>query len=536
MRNDPSRNSRAICRVLLIVLLGLIGRTGAHGSGLPIAVPGASTPLPGYTITYVSAYGSDMNDGLSWGSAKATIGAALAALPNCTTSDVNGNSYTLSCGKVEISPGRLSIGSPLSITSPLVSLIGGGSASTHLTWTGTGCGITVDVGSGSAILVPGPTFQGFTIDGAENRNDSSCGIHYTNNSRITLRDIVISDFSARADSCLLGTTGPSLMERVIFEHVYLGNCTTGWNLQNTNSDGTFSTSGYGDIDIYINVKGGQTGITSQGNGPSQPLFMSQSLFHILINLDAPTANCANLSNYSQWFDNAGFIRCDGAGATAFTLDATSQFIFDGVFSTEPRNIVPNGAVFLARDMARQPSSDFPTFIQQFENSTATNTGEGFSYYLAGTYWSGNASALDQWKFQLQPSSTSSDLIWQHVSGPPFARFNFVGDACIYPEGGGFGGPNNCLVSQASGYYSNILPASSGTLALQGSNGVSAGTTTLSFGSASHVFQQPYSATPVCTGTDTTSDASVQVTASNTAINLIGKGSDEIAWICAPPAN
>lgn len=519
----------ALCFVLLgipLILSGYVTKSGVNIAG---------QPLPGYTTLYVSAFGSDSNDGLGWGTAKATITAALGALPTCSTSDVKGNPVTAKCGNIYVAAGTLAIRSTVTISSPFVSVIGQGSAATQFIWTGAGCGIVAD---GSAdITAPGPMLQGFSVNGSGDANALSCGVQYTNNAHIVLRDVVIHSYTAAGDACLSGVTGSSIIERTVMEHVYLGNCTHGWSLLNNNANGTFSTANYGDVDVYINVEAGQIGITSQGGGSGQPFFVSQSVFHILVNLDTPTSSCANLSNFSQWFDNTGIIRCDGSSnASGFTLDATSQFIFDGIYSSTGQSSIANGGLFIVRDTATQPSSDFPTLMQQYEASTASATGQGFTYYLAGTYWNGSASSLDRWKVQLLPSSTESDLIWSHPTGPSLARFNFVGNTCIYPEGGGFGGSSNCLVSPGSGYLTNILPSASGTLALQGSDGISAGTITLLGGNASRSFVTAYSSPPVCTATDTTSANAVRVSSTSTTVSFSGTGSDVIAWTCSPAVN
>ncbi len=81
-----------------------------------------------------------------------------------------------------------------------------------------------------------------------------------------------------------------------------------------------------------------------------------------------------------------------------------------------------------------------------------------------------------------------------------------------------------------------FPNATGTIALSGAGGVSAGTITLSGGSGLHTFATSYSATPVCTGSDTTSAAAVKVTSSTTAVTVSGTGNDVIAWVCAPATN
>jgi hypothetical protein len=81
-----------------------------------------------------------------------------------------------------------------------------------------------------------------------------------------------------------------------------------------------------------------------------------------------------------------------------------------------------------------------------------------------------------------------------------------------------------------------FPNASGTIALSGPAGVSAGTITLVSGAGSHTFSTAYSTAPVCVGSDTTSSAAVLVTSSTTAVSVSGTGTDVIAWICAPAVN
>lgn len=72
--------------------------------------------------------------------------------------------------------------------------------------------------------------------------------------------------------------------------------------------------------------------------------------------------------------------------------------------------------------------------------------------------------------------------------------------------------------------------------LAGVNGVSSGTMTLSNGSGSHSFTEPYKSAPVCTASDKTRAAAVRVTSTRTAVELSGSGNDAVTWICAPAAN
>lgn len=495
----------------------------------------AQAPLPGYTDIYVSSYGSDSNSGLGWGTAKATIGAAVTALPYCATDDVKGTAYALRCGRVHLAAGTLPVYSGVMISSPLVSVIGAGSASSHLAWTGAGCAITADVGLAShdpGLILPGPTFQGFSIDGSGNSNTNSCGLHYTNGSHVTLRDMAISDFTAPSDSCLYGTTGGATGdERAVFEHLYIGNCTVGWALQNTQP--TFSTIGYGSFDVYINVEKGQTGIISEGNGEGAELRLFFSVFHVTVNSDDGNSTCATFSNYSLWSDDTGVFRCDGY-SNGIQIDSTSHVYFGGDLSSDGGTSVANGGHLVVQDIAQDPITGNDGMIE-YEATTSSNTGTGPHWDMQGQYWTGTQSAADTWDFQDVPSQAGSDLVLQHTTGPSVARF-VAPTVEILASPNGYGGYSNTLSAPGGGYYHNSLPAANGSLVNQGADGISAGTIAMLSGSGSHTFDTPYTSAPVCTATDTIGGAPVMVTSTTTAVSVTGTGSDMIAWICAPAVN
>jgi hypothetical protein len=509
----------------------LISGTNSEIVRNPLAAYSNCAPLPSCTEIYVSSYGSDSNDGMGWGTAKATLADALATLPNCTTTDVKDQSYTLPCGKIEIGAGTLNVASAVTITSPLISLIGQGSASSHLVWSGAGCAITSDIASTSSVLLPGPTFQGFSIDGNGNQNSSTCGLHYTNSSHLILRDVTISNFTAPADSCLYATTGPASEERAVFEHVYLGNCTVGWALQNT--DSSFGTIGYGSFDLFINVGAGQTGILSLGNGPGADLRFFFSVFHITVNNDDPSGTCISLSNYAYWSDDTGVLRCDGP-SKGIQIDATSHIYFGGDFDSDGGQSVANGGHLVIQETAQDPITGNNGVIE-YEEATSSNTGTGPHWDMQGQYWNGNESVVDKWDFQEVPAQNYSDLVLQHMTGPKNARFA-TPSLMVLASPGGYGGYNNTVSADGGGYYNNKLPAASGTLALQGANGVSAGTIMMSSGYGMHAFGSPYASPPVCTASDTTSGAPVLVKSTTTTVTANGIGSDVIAWVCAPASN
>jgi hypothetical protein len=495
----------------------------------------APDPLPGYSAIYVSSYGSDSNNGLSWGTAKATLADALRVLPHCATTDARGVPYVLPCGKIEVAAGTLNVNSAVVITSPLISVVGRGSSSTHLTWSGGGCAVSVNVGSVAlpvlGLVLPGPTFQGFSLDGVGNTNAGACGLYYTNGSHIVLRDVVISDFTASSDSCLYGATGPGSAERAVFEHVYLGNCNVGWMLQNT--EASFRTIGYGDFDLYIDVGARQTGIVSVGNGQNADLRLTFSLFHVTVNGSDKSSICATLSNYSYWSDNVGVFRCDGP-SSGIQIDATSYMYFGGDLDSDGGQAVANGGHLVLQETSQDPFTGNNGLIE-YEQATPTEPGTGPHWDMQGQYWNSDASAADIWDFQQVPSQNSSDLVLQHVAGPADARF-VTPTLEILASPSGFGGYSSTLSTPGTAYYHNTLPAASGPLVVQGADGISAGTIAMLGGTGSHTFGTPYASAPVCTGTDTTIAAAVAIASTTTTVSVAGTGSDVIAWICTPAAN
>lgn len=489
----------------------------------------SSAPVTYDTIIYVSPFGSDSNDGSSWQSAKATLAGALAVLPNCTATGVKGNSWTLPCGQIEVYTGNMVISSPITITSPFISIIGLGPGATQFTWSGAGCAITVDEETDNDF--PGPTLRGFSIDGTGNTNAGACGLHYENSSHLILRNMTISGFTASQDSCLYGSTGKTSDERQVFEHLVIGNCAVGWLIRNLHQ--SFWTFGYGSFDLYMNVGANQVGIESFGNGPSAELRFLFSVFHIIINEDGAGSTCAKISNYSHWAGNVGVFRCDGIQHGVY-VDNTSYFYFGGDINIGGGWHVDNGGHLVVQEISQDPNGGNDT-LQEWEKATASNPGTGPIWRLYGQYWNGSASVVDGWKLHQIPSTNSSNLVWEHDAGPSAAYFG-VPTLRIIAAPGRYGSYNNTLSAPGGGYYKNTLPAANGTLALKGADGTSAGTIALYGGFGSHTFKTAYQAIPVCTATDISGLNPVKLTVSNAAISVTGNGSDVINWICAPAAN
>lgn len=123
--------------------------------------------------------------------------------------------------------------------------------------------------------------------------------------------------------------------------------------------------------------------------------------------------------------------------------------------------------------------------------------------------------------------------------PSLSQAGVVSTLAGHPIAFGGSGDNYFAILDHNALTSNQtfdFPNASGTIALAGANGVSAGTITLSGGSGSHTFAKPYGAAPVCTASDTTGAAAVKVTSSATAVSISGTGTDVVAWICSPTTN
>lgn len=114
----------------------------------------------GDAMVYVHPGGNDANDGLSWGSAKATLAAAVAALPGRSgTVLMAAGTFPLGVNTLWLTTDGTATGTPSKIR-----LIGAGTDQTIVTYTGTG----VAISAGTSVNLPGGAFvaRDFAVDGA----------------------------------------------------------------------------------------------------------------------------------------------------------------------------------------------------------------------------------------------------------------------------------------------------------------------------------------------------------------------------------
>lgn len=444
-----------------------------HGSGSRQWRPGppakmrlpGSTPLPSYAVIYVSTYGSDSNNGLDWGMAKATLTGAIAALPLCTAKSLKGGVQAFPCGTIQIAAGTISQATSVIVRSPLVRITGAeGGGATQIHFTGTGCAIVFDGSAQDGNLWQGPVLQNISIDGSNNRNSHACGIKTEDLADVSLENVQIANFTAPADAALISTAVKYWDERVEFHRVYIGNSTIGWLVQTPSIAGQSETTfGYAEIDLYINLEGRQTAIESIGTA-SDKAILSYDNFHVIVNSDSIAGNRCAIFQNSEWVFDTGVWQCDGNFSSGFTLDSNSKVSIGGFVNTGGPNTVASGATL----------------------------------WLTGI------------------SSRYGDVA-------PFYILSNNSISALLPAGG-------------IGTYFDYLPSASGTLALSGANGLSAGVVVLSNGSGSHTFAQPYALPPICVAADRTSSAALKVTSTTAMISVTGSRSDEISWMCAPQEN
>lgn len=174
----------------------------------PYWVPLGVTATPGFAdagLQYVSALGSDANDGLSWASAKRQIDAAFTALP-------------AGGGTIHVDPGNYA---PFTLTDAKarVEVIGHGAA--RIAPTGTQIGITISAAGGSPIV--GPLIEGIHVDG-DGEGGTTTAIRLIGMSRATIR-------RCRISNCLVGielyNDAGLFTERNSIENTTINNCGTG---------------------------------------------------------------------------------------------------------------------------------------------------------------------------------------------------------------------------------------------------------------------------------------------------------------------
>lgn len=472
---NPSLRTRKICHLHCAALIALsLLLTSSLVSGQ------STKPTHSDGVQYVTMSGTDSNDGLSWGTAKASINAALAALPSC----VSGASNYSHCGEIAVAAGTYTISSQMQVNSPFVAIRGIGSNVTNLDFTATsGCAFLFDAlnNSNSGGNASGGLFD-LKITG--NNTANVCGVHTQGTVGFRMHGVSIYGFTGPGasgwwdDEVFNGTSRQASNERYKVS-VELANNTVGWKLTDNGTLAPNDTFGYGDFALWVNTYVNQTAISADGG-----VFTFSNL-HVILNSNSSTGTTGiQLANGAKWFSNLYNIHFEGE-AKAFNLASGTSLDGVGVIHVTLTSLgtVPLGTTNLLGKIYE------------------SNNLQGFM--MAGDV-AGCAGLSNMLVFNICSPSTSLVPLNVGIAGTNYFRVNTDGTLRV--------STNN------SSYL------------------ISAGTLTLSGGTASHTFSRAYRIAPVCTVTDTTRPEVVRVNSSTTAVRFTGTGSDVITWICTPAAN
>lgn len=231
-----------------------------NGNAGNVAIKAASADA----IQYVSASGSDSNDGLSWGTAKASISSAIAALPTTTV----GSSET-PYGIVQIGAGSFPISSTISYSSQRLVIRGLGENITYLSCTVSGGDCINDTLHGNSEYrdVSGGLYDlTLLLNGQTNQ----VGVHTVNFAdNFHMEHVAIAEQNTSSDG--IGSIGwlaendgyasSTQTERSVLDDVWFGWVDTGIKMEDTASSGTHDSFAHSHwSNVRWNLNNGQVAI------------------------------------------------------------------------------------------------------------------------------------------------------------------------------------------------------------------------------------------------------------------------------------
>lgn len=462
-----------------------VGASTTRASAALMALDGVANAIPSVAIQYVSANGSDSNNGLTWGTAKATISAAVTALP-------------ATGGRIEVAPNyATTITSTLDVGSPMraidLSLAAGDSITCSIT-NGTYC---IEVFNGSVLHGPGVGTEGVTATIALSPKANVAGVITTGAQNGRQEFFSISGIAVRGDP------SASVVEAMIdlsnfFVPSYLRDVVI-YNYANTIGLWIHSTSTTGPNVVYVdNVwsdAGNRVGAT--------PCVVS-----------APAGRgytVQNVNFYGGACEHAG----DGYRELELNGNGTSKLYNVSFFGTQFEANPANTAVPILIKDARE--------VSFYGTMTKDLSAAPYAFQISQSVPNNTDGILLS---NVRAENGTRGCIDDTVTREIFSC-NGAGANYFYSVGGTL---QNSSPTFDSGIRVRSLYLASGTPY------ISAGTITLSGGSGSHKFTTSYPTAPTCTATDSTADNPVRVTATTTAVSVTGTGGDVISWICTPRAN
>lgn len=370
----PGRESTVVLTKAMRPLFSVLALCGALGTTILAQSNMARKYATSDSVLYVSAVGSDSNDGLSAGSAKETIEGALIALPSCSlvhdlgsyTSSYNTTPYSFNhCGLINVATGIYPISSQISITSPYITIRGSDSGSPVLNWTGTGTAqCAINWTSSPFVNDFGGTggLYNIRIDGYGG-GAGTCGIETHNLPGFHMANVVIANFSGAGSVGWFDTCDSGWNEKCDVE-VVLKNNTVGWEILRggTGGGGTF---GYGRFDVKEDVFAGQIGWLVDG-GPQGAAVFSYADLHITVNEVSNPANATaiQIQNGASITSNLYMIHVEapfGIGSgTEINIGAGTSFSGVGVLDQDLRGSNVISGVFNSPAMPQLANGLFST--------------------------------------------------------------------------------------------------------------------------------------------------------------------------------
>lgn len=486
---------------------GALNAYGNTTTGNVAIKPDTSVEVQYVARTCTNSTGcADTNDGLTWGTAKLTIQAAVNALSSCSYSAATFDH----CGVVYIGAG--SFPDTLTIDSPYVKLVAVAPGTTYLNPTiTTGCVIDWTSTPFNSAPYESDTggIWGLIIDGT-NASAGTCGIRGHDIGAFHLHGKIIN-FSGSGSSGLWEDATSEFDERWDV-YLRLGNDMTCWKVTGNRTGFSATTFGYGNYRLWCNPAAGGTFVTSTGQSGT-PTFFQYSYLQLIGN-EASGETGISLDGYSQWDSNVLDIHLEGE-STSIDVASGGDFEGNGIVTT-------NGVASSGAGTYQVMTAQHGLFWGP--DGTAANPAYSFeSKENSGLFLNGSVPALSH-------------------NGAESAQFG-TGSAVLASSSLCLGGIStySCLSSPSTG-HTWTFPSVTGTLALSGANGVSAGTVSISAATTgSHSFGAAYSTAPSCSVTPTSNLGTTTywistLSTTTLTITLSASATATFDFTCSPAVN
>lgn len=305
--------------------LGTLTVAGALNSNNLAAGNVANKEFSGYAVQFVSSSGNDANDGLSSGTAKATISAAIGVLPNCTPIPSVGFSVspTAPCGTIYVATNAsgYTLSSGVTVNGLMIRIAGLGKTNVTINCTAAAC-FTFNNQSPYAFSPSMSTDGGLynlTLNG--NGSASQLGVLCKTCDGMVVHDVRFSNFSgagANAFEFLNDATG-GITERNDWNNIAFDNDTNGILMTTTGATNNTSFGHNAFRHLQWSLSKNQTAWTLGGSGTNGGAGLYGSYIDGLINSSdvnpADTGLAVSISGTAKVLGNFRLIIDNGGGMT-----------------------------------------------------------------------------------------------------------------------------------------------------------------------------------------------------------------------------